>query len=77
MLYISTWVDKISHVLVNNTEIPVEILKKYEGEYAHMIELKEEEHDYQVIRGSFLDLSKGNVRHNSDVIANEILRIVK
>ena len=69
--------DKISHVLVNNTEIPVEILKKYEGEYAHMIELKETEHDYEVIQGSYLDLSKGNVRHNSDVIAHEILRIVK
>ena len=55
----------------------LEILKKYEGEHAHMIELKEENHDYQIIRGSYLDLSKGNVRHNSDIIAHERLRIVK
>ena len=68
---------KISHVLVNNTPIPSEILEKYEGEHAHIIQLKEKEHEYQVIEGNYLDLSKGNVRHDSDVLAREILRVVK
>lgn len=69
--------EKITHVLVNDTMIPKDILEKYEGEHAHMIRLKESEHPYQVIEGNYLDLSKGNVRHDSDVLAREILRVVK
>lgn len=69
--------DKISHVFVNNTPIPQEILIKYEGEFAHVIKLKEENHEYAVIEGDYLDLTKGNVRHNYDVLAQEIMRITK
>ena len=64
-------------MLVNDTPIPEDILKKYEGEYAHTIKLEEDEHDYQVLVGNYLDLSKGNVRHDSNVIAHAIEKIVK
>lgn len=69
--------DKITHVLVNDTPIPEDILKKYEGEYAHTIKLEEDEHAYEVLVGNYLDLSQGNVRHDSNVIAHAIEKIVK
>ncbi len=68
---------KINYVLVNDTPIPKDIMVKYEGEFAHAITLKESEHDYQVIEGNYLDLSQGNVRHNSDVISEVIHTICK
>lgn len=62
----------ITHVLVNTLEIPKDILVKYEGEHAHVIKMESNEHEYKVIAKNFLDLSAGNVRHNADVICQEI-----
>lgn len=69
--------QKINYVLVNTTPIPKDIMMKYEGEYAHTIKLREKEHVYKVIEGNYLDLSQGNVRHDSDVIAEVIHTICK
>ena len=68
---------KINDVIVNDTPIPMEILKKYDGEHAHAISLREKEHEYHVVKGDFLDLTKGNVRHKSDAIAKTIFDLVK
>lgn len=68
--------DAITHVLVNNTNIPQAILEKYEGEHSHAILMNEHVHSYQTIEKNFLDLSLGNVRHNPKIIADEIIKIV-
>ena len=65
----------ITHVLVNTLEIPQEILEKYEGEHAHVIQMNSTDHEYKVIAKDFLDLSAGNVRHNAEAISKEIQNI--
>lgn len=65
----------ITHVLFNTLEIPREILEKYEGEHSHMVLLKEQNHDYEVIAKNLVNLSAGNVRHDADKICEEIRRL--
>ncbi|MBQ9987225.1 MAG: uridine diphosphate-N-acetylglucosamine-binding protein YvcK [Erysipelotrichales bacterium] len=67
----------ITHVLVNTQAIPEDILRKYEGEHSHAIVMSEEEHEYTVISKELLDLSAGNVRHDPQLIYQEIKNIAE
>lgn len=58
----------VDTVIVADDALPLENVKRYEAEHASPVSLKEESHDYQVIRRSLLDFGGGLIRHDAHKI---------
>lgn len=58
----------VDTVIVADDALPLENVKRYEAEHASPVCLKEESHDYQVIRRSLLDFGGGLIRHDAHKI---------
>lgn len=58
----------VDTVIVADDAIPVENIRRYEAEHASPVFLKEDKHDYEVIRRSLLDFDGGLIRHDAHKI---------
>lgn len=69
--------DVVDVVIVNTTQIPEQTLENYAKEGSFIVELKQYEHQYQVILEELLDLSQPLVRHDEAKLANLIDDLLK
>ena len=74
--------NMIDWVVVNNNIVPDDILSKYELEGAKQVLcdknqiIKLRKMGIQVVQGNLIDYSKGLVRHNSEMLAKNIMELV-
>jgi len=76
------WIRNLLHkwpdyVFANNGTIPPEIVEKYRRDGATPLIGTSRSLDYTCIDGDFLSIEKGLLRHNSNRLAEEIIRLYK
>ena len=62
----------VNMVVMADDEIPDEILQRYHDEGSIEVKMKENDHDYEIMRCSLLDFSRSLVRHDSDKIRESL-----
>ena len=67
----------VDMVVMADDEIPDEILKRYHDEGSIEVKMKENVHDYEIMKCSLLDFSRDLVRHDSDKIRESLKLILE
>ena len=67
----------VDMVVMADDEIPDEILKRYHDEGSIEVKVKENVHDYEIMKCSLLDFSRDLVRHDSDKIRESLELILE
>ena len=67
----------VDMVVMADDEIPDEILQRYHDEGSIEVKMKENDHDYEIMRCSLLDFSRSLVRHDSDKIRESLELILE
>ena len=67
----------VDMVVMADDEIPDEILQRYHDEGSIEVKMKENVHDYEVMKCSLLDFSRSLVRHDSDKIRESLQLILE
>jgi uncharacterized cofD-like protein len=67
----------VDMVVMADDEIPDEILKRYHDEGSIEVKMKENVHDYEIMKCSLLDFSRSLVRHDSDKIRESLQLILE
>ena len=67
----------VDMVVMADDEIPDEILKRYHDEGSIEVKVKENVHDYEIMKCSLLDFSRDLVRHDSDKIRESLKLILE
>ena len=67
----------VDMVVMADDEIPDEILQRYHDEGSVEVKMKENDHDYEIMRCSLLDFSRSLVRHDSDKIRESLELILE
>ena len=67
----------VDMVVMADDEIPDEILKRYHDEGSIEVKVKENVHDYEIMKCSLLDFSRDLVRHDSDKIRESLILILE
>ena len=67
----------VDMVVMADDEIPDEILQRYHDEGSIEVRMKEESHDYEIMKCSLLDFSRSLVRHDSDKIRESLQLILE
>lgn len=67
----------VDMVVMADDEIPDEILQRYHDEGSIEVKMKENDHDYEIMRCSLLDFSRSLVRHDSDKIRESLQLILE
>ena len=67
----------VNMVVMADDEIPDEILQRYHDEGSVEVKMKENDHDYEIMRCSLLDFSRSLVRHDSDKIRESLELILE
>ena len=62
----------VDMVIMADDEIPDEILQRYHDEGSIEVRMKENVHDYEIMKCSLLDFSRSLVRHDSDKIRESL-----
>lgn len=70
--------DSVDLVVVNQSYIPKSILAAYEKEGSYPVALKEEEHDYGVMKRMLIQFdAQGRIRHNPEAVKEAVEEILK
>lgn len=67
----------VDMVVMADDEIPDEILQRYHDEGSVEVKMKENVHDYEIMKCSLLDFSRSLVRHDSDKIRESLQLILE
>ena len=67
----------VDMVVMADDEIPDEILQRYHDEGSIEVRMKENVHDYEIMKCSLLDFSRSLVRHDSDKIRESLQLILE
>ena len=67
----------VDMVVMADDEIPDEILQRYHDEGSIEVKMKENVHDYEIMKCSLLDFSRSLVRHDSDKIRESLELILE
>ena len=67
----------VDMVVMADDEIPDEILQRYYDEGSIEVKMKENVHDYEIMKCSLLDFSRSLVRHDSDKIRESLQLILE
>ena len=67
----------VDMVVMADDEIPDEILQRYHDEGSIEVKMKENVHDYEIMKCSLLDFSRSLVRHDSDKIRESLQLILE
>ncbi len=67
----------VDMVVMADDEIPDEILKRYHDEGSIEVKMREDGHDYEIMKCSLLDFSRDLVRHDSDKIRKSLKLILE
>ena len=67
----------VDMVVMADDEIPDEILQRYHDEGSIEVRMKENVHDYEIMKCSLLDFSRSLVRHDSDKIRESLELILE
>ncbi len=67
----------VDMVVMADDEIPDEILKRYHDEGSIEVKMREDGHDYEIMKCSLLDFSRDLVRHDSDKIRESLKLILE
>ena len=67
----------VDMVVMADDEIPDEILQRYHDEGSIEVKMKENVHDYEIMKCSLLDFSRDLVRHDSDKIRESLKLILE
>ena len=67
----------VNMVVMADDEIPDEILQRYHDEGSIEVKMKENVHDYEIMKCSLLDFSRSLVRHDSDKIRESLQLILE
>ena len=67
----------VDMVVMADDEIPDEILKRYHDEGSIEVKMRENGHDYEIMKCSLLDFSRDLVRHDSDKIRESLKLILE
>ena len=67
----------VDMVVMADDEIPDEILQRYHDEGSIEVKMKENVHDYEIMKCSLLEFSRSLVRHDSDKIRESLQLILE